>query len=74
MFKPLSLDRFAQGIRDQQEAPVILVCAHCEGEIYGSEPVYVMPGGDIIHADTQCLADYTGADLMSAEEALGVAI
>ncbi len=74
MLKPLSLDRFAQGIRDQQEAPVILVCAHCEGEIYGSEPVYVMPGGDIIHGSEQCLADYADAQLMSAEEALGVGV
>jgi len=72
VLKPLTLDRFSQGLCDPQEAPVVATCAACGGEIYDGDLVYVIPGGDILHGDTECLVDYIGASLMSAEEVLGV--
>lgn len=33
----MSLDRFAYGLSDPQEAPVVEYCASCGGEIYGGE-------------------------------------
>ncbi len=35
----MSMDRFAYGLPDPQEAPVIAECAWCGGEIYGGEVV-----------------------------------
>ena len=35
----ISTDRFAYGLPDPQEAPVIAECAWCGGEIYGGEVV-----------------------------------
>ncbi len=72
MLKPLTLDRFSQGLRDPQEAPVVAHCAACDGEIYDADLIYMMPGGDVIHGDRRCLEDYTGAVLLSAEEIAGV--
>lgn len=69
MLKPLTLDRFSQGLRDPQEAPAVAYCAACSGEIYEGELVYSI-SGDIIHPD--CLAEHTGAVLMSVEDAAGV--
>lgn len=74
MLKPLTLDRFSQGLRDPQEAPAVAYCAACRLEIYDADLVYSMPGGDIIHGNEQCLADYADAQLMSSEEALGVGV
>ena len=72
MLKPLTLDRFSQGLPDPQAAPVAAHCAACDGEVYDGDLVYVVPGGDILHGDTECLVDYIGASLISAEEVLGV--
>lgn len=72
MLKPLTLDRFSQGLRDPQEAPAVAYCAACQCEIYDGDLVYLMPGGDVIHGDRQCLEDYTGAMLASAENLIGV--
>jgi len=69
MLKPLTLDRFSQGLRDPQEAPAVAYCAACSCEIYDGELVYSI-SGDIIHPD--CLAEHTGAVLMSVEDAAGV--
>lgn len=69
MLKPLTLDRFSQGLCDPQEAPVVATCEACGGEIYEGELVYSI-SGDIIHPD--CLAEHTGAVLMSVEDAAGV--
>jgi len=72
MLKPLTLDRFSQGLRDPQEAPAVAYCAACNCEIYDGDLVYVVPGGDILHGDTECLVEYIGARLMSAEDVVGV--
>ncbi len=72
MLKLVCLDRFAQGLPDRQEAPVRAHCAACGGEVYDTALVYVMPDGDIVHGDESCLVDYTGARLMSVEDAVGV--
>jgi len=72
VLKPLTLDRFSQGLCDPQEAPVVAHCAACDGEIYDADLIYMMPGGDVIHGDRRCLEDYTGAVLLSAEEIAGV--
>lgn len=70
----LNFDRFSQGLDDAQAAPVVAHCSACSLEIYDADLVYSMPGGDIIHGSEQCLADYADAQLMSAEEALGVGV
>lgn len=72
MLKPLSFDRFSQGLRDPQEAPVVATCEACGGEIYEGDLVYAVNGGYVLHDDTECLVEYIGARLMSAEEVLGV--
>lgn len=69
MLDALNLDRFSRGLTDPQAAPVVVTCAACSGEIYEGELVYSI-SGDIIHPD--CLAEHTGAVLMSVEDAAGV--
>jgi hypothetical protein len=39
MLFTMSMDRFACGLPDPQEAPVITECAWCGGEIYGGEAI-----------------------------------
>ena len=67
----VSLDRFAQGLPDPQEAPVMAECAGCGGEIYPGEDVYDI-NGDITHADWECLYQYIEPERKTIEEALGV--
>ena len=49
----VNLDRFAQGLPDQQDAEVMAYCEGCGGEIYEGEDVYVVDGV-ILHAEWEC--------------------
>jgi hypothetical protein len=71
VLKPFSFDRFSQGLRDPQEAPVMAHCAACGGEIYPHEDVYVI-NGDILHNMWECLVQYVDPSVMTVEDALGV--
>ncbi len=58
------MDRFEQGLSDQQEAPVIDYCLGCTGEIYKGQEV--LKFGDGLVCDGDCLikaldAHYTTA-------------
>ncbi len=66
-----NLDRFAQGLPDPQDAPVLANCEACSGEIYPGEYVYVL-NECIVHADVNCLLAYLDLKAMTIEEALGV--
>lgn len=63
------LDRFAQGLPDPQDAPVVARCQGCGEEIYPREDVYCV-NGDILHADWECLYRYIGPEFMAVEDAL----
>jgi hypothetical protein len=68
----MNLDRFAIGPDDPAEAKVMAYCEGCGGEIYEGEGVYVIDG-NILHANWECLRDYIDPEIMTIEEALGVA-
>ena len=55
MFGARSWDRFAEGLPDPQEAPIVAGCEGCGGEIYRYEEVYDTQVG-LFHKC--CLADY----------------
>lgn len=65
----ISLDRFAQGLRDPQAAQVAAYCAGCGGEIYQGELVYTLDGC-LIHHNASCLAEHVGARTLDSDEAL----
>jgi len=67
----VNLDRFSQGLPDQQDVAPLEYCQGCGGEIYPGEDVYVIDG-DITHADWECLVRYIDPEVMTIEEALGV--
>lgn len=67
----MNLDRFSQGLPDQQSANVMAYCEGCGGEIYEGQDVYVVDN-EILHAEWDCLMQYIEPEHMTIEEALGV--
>lgn len=66
----VSLDRFAQGLKDAQEAPVLACCAGCGGEIYRGEMVCQLEGGELLHWEARCLELFFRPAMVTVEEAL----
>lgn len=64
-----ALDRFATGLPDAQQERPTTCCEACSDEIYSYDKVFVVDGR-IIHADIECLLNYTGAQRMLAIEAV----
>lgn len=66
--RTISLDRFAQGLRDPQAAKVWGYCAACCGEIYEGATVIVLEDGTIVHDELDCLMDAVGARRRDTDE------
>ena len=66
----ISTDRFAQGLPDPQDAPVVCECDGCGGEIYKRSLVWLLDDGAILHSDADCLKDYIDPMTMTIEEAM----
>jgi len=66
----VSTDRFAQGLPDPQDAPVVCECDGCGGEIYEHSLVWVLDDDAILHPDADCLKDYIDPMTMTIEEAM----
>ncbi|QBX91047.1 hypothetical protein PHGAL3_0008 [Phage Altai3] len=52
----MNLDRFAYGLDDPQDAPVVGECMQCKGEIYKDNEV-IRYEGDLF-CDTVCLSEF----------------
>lgn len=65
----VSLDRFAQGPPDPQDAPPVAVCAGCHLEIYAGEYVYLCDG-EILHYSPGCLARYLDLPVVLVDDVL----
>ncbi|NPV90115.1 MAG: hypothetical protein HPY50_04975 [Firmicutes bacterium] len=66
----MNLDRFAHGLPDDQEAPVLAYCAGCGGEIYPGEIICQMDQGELLHWEGRCLVSYFRPLTVWAEEVI----